>query len=293
MSNKITKYREIPILKSLLKRKNIPQRSWTRVLSEIIGGTQKTAAKRLADESTLSLGELFTIADHFKTTVTAMLQANFPEEKIMPGARKALLKIGKAKCPCTVVTRKTEPRETDCLVAYTDEDENQLIVCSKEDVPTGIVHQGVLNLHVDTFGSSGPVVIILDDEETATLPLCRFIQIDGGFNTKYFKYSKSVLALLQEKPYPDAYILDWTLSGGETSRSLIEAIRRVDENCPIILLTGTIQARTENESDIAELVRIYNIDVLLKPFPASIIVEKLKSVLSQTSQIYSEGVDEY
>jgi len=211
----------------------------------------------------------------------------------VPGARKALLQIGKTKCPCTIVTRKSEPRETDCLVAYKDEDENQLIVCSMEDAPTGRVLQGVLSLHVDTFGSSGPVVVILDDEETATLPLCRFIQIDGGFNTKYFKYSKSVLALLEEKPYPDAYILDWTLSDGETSRNLIEAIRRVDENCPIILLTGTIQARTENESDIAELVRTYNIDVLLKPFPASIIAEKLKSVLSQTSQIYSEAANEY
>lgn len=292
MSNKITKYREIPILKSLLRRKDIPQRSWTRVLSEIIGGTQKTAAKRLADESTLSLGELFAIADHFKTTVTAMLQANFPEERIMPGARKALLKIGKTRCPCTVVTRKAELRETDSFVAYQDDVENQLVVCSLEDVPTGKVQQGVLSLHVDTFGSSGPVVVILDDEETATLPLCRFIQ-NESFNTKYFKYSKSVLALLEEKPYPDAYILDWTLSGGETSRSLVEAIRRVDENCPIILLTGTIQARTENESDIAELVRAYNIDVLLKPFPASIIVEKLKSVLSQKSQIYSEVADEY
>ncbi|MCC7006981.1 MAG: response regulator [Ottowia sp.] len=293
MSNKITKYRETPILKSLLRRKAIPQRSWTRVLSEIIGGTQKTAAKRLADESTLSLGELFTIADHFKTTVTAMLQANFPEEKIVPGARKALLKIGRTKCPCTVVTRKDEPRKTDCFVAYKDDDENQLIVCSIEDVPNGMAQQGVLSLHVDTFGTSGPVVVILDDEETATLPLCRFIQIDGGFNTKYFKYSKSVLTLLEEKPYPDAYILDWTLSNGETSRHLIEEIRRVSASCPIILLTGTIQARTENESDIAELVRTYNIDVLLKPFPASIIVEKLKSVLSQKSQIYSGVADGY
>jgi ActR/RegA family two-component response regulator len=293
MNNEITRTREFSILKSLLRRKGIPQKSWARIVSGIIGGTQKTAARRLADESVVSLGELFAIANHFKTTVTAMLQSNFPEEKIVPGARKALLRIGNSQCACTVVIRKSAPEPHDFFVAYEDEAEECLVVCPTDDAPAGKAQRGVLNLHVDTFGTSGPVVVIVDDEETATLPLCRFIQIDGGFNTKYFNNAESVLPLLEVRPLPDAYILDWTLADGETSRSLVEAIRRVDKACPIILLTGTIQARIENENNIAELVRTHNIDVLLKPFPTSIIVEKLKSVLNRQTQMYFQAEDEY
>lgn len=293
MNNKIPRTRDISILKGLLRRRNIPQKSWARVVSEIIGGTPKTSARRLADEAVLTLGELFTVADHFKITVTAMLQSNLPEERLVPGARKALLRIGNAQCRCTVVTRRSAPEPHDLFSAYEDETEEYLVVCPKSDAPQGKAQKGVLNLQVDAFGTSGPVVVIVDDEKTATLPFCRFLQIDGGFNTKYFSNAELALALLKVQPLPDAYILDWTLADGETSRDLIEAIRRVDKTCPIILLTGTIQARVENENDIAELVRIHNIDVLLKPFPASIIVEKLKSVLNRQTQIYFPEEGEY
>lgn len=293
MSNKIARTREFSILKNLLRQKNIPQKSWTRVVSELIGGTPKTAARRLGDESVLSLGELFAIADHFKTTVTAMLQSNFPAERVVPGAAKAMLRIGDAQCMCTVVTRKSAPAPHDLFVAYEDDAEEYLIVCAAADAPAGKAQRGVLNLQVDAFGTSGPVVVVVDDEETATLPFCRFMQIDGGFNTKYFSNAEGVYPLLEAKPLPDAYILDWTLADGETSRGLIEAIRRVDQTCPILLLTGTIQARIENENDIAELVRTFNIDVLLKPFPASIIVEKLKALLSRQAQIYFQAEDGY
>ncbi|TWC65067.1 response regulator [Herbaspirillum sp. SJZ099] len=293
VGNEIARKRELSLLKSLLRRKNIPQKSWARIISEIIGGTRKTASRRLADESVLSLGELFAIADHFKTTVTAMLQSDVPAEKIVPGARKALLRIGKSQCACTVVTRKSAPEAQDLFVAYEDEAEECLVVCPTDDAPKGKAQRGVLHLHVDAFGTSGPVVVIVDDEQTATLPFFRFIQIDGGFNTKYFSHPEPVLALLETRPLPDGYILDWTLADGETSRGLIEAIRRVDKTCPIILLTGTIQARIENENDIAELVRTHNIDVLLKPFPTSIIVEKLKSVLNRQTQMHFAAEAEY
>lgn len=273
--------RQFSVVKRLLKGKNIPQKSWARILSEIIGGTTKTAARRLADESILSLGELFALTDHFDTTATALLQAELPEERKIPGARKATLHMGSGKWPCKVVVRKGLPGPADCFVAYEDVSDGHLIVCRADEIPKSGMLQGVLSLHIDVFGTSGPVVAILDDEETATLPLCRFLQIDAGFATRYFQEPESIELLLQVKPHPDAYILDWTLSGGRTSRKLIESIRRIDGKCPILLLTGTIQSRKENESEIADLVRTHQIDVCVKPFPASIIAEKLKSLLAQ------------
>lgn len=289
MSNQSSKPREISILKSLLRRNNIPQKSWARVLSEIIGGTTKTASRRLVDESILSVGELFALTDHFQTTVTTLFQSEFPEERKTPGERKATLQMCNGKWPCTVVLRKTTPGAADCFAAF--EVEGQLIVCAVKDAPTDCVLQSVLTLNVDAFGTSGPVVVILDDDKTATVPLCRFLQIDAGFDIRYFDEPESIESLLQVKPYPDAYILDWTLAEGRTSRKLIERIRSVDADCPIVLLTGTIQSRRENESEIANLVRTCKIDVCLKPFPASIIAEKLKSMFDRKrdGQVLSDG----
>ncbi|WKB55556.1 helix-turn-helix domain-containing protein [Eleftheria terrae] len=279
------KPREVSVLKGLLRRKGIPQKSWARVVAGIIGGTPKTAARRLTDESILSLQELFAIADHFGTTVTALLQADFPEERQIPGTRKAVLHVGGGKWPCTVVTRKAASGRSDLFVAYEQGTDGQLVVCQAGDAPPGSKLEGVLSFHVDAFGTAGPLVVVLDDEETATLPLCRFLRIDAGFDAQYFKEPEGVLALLQSEPRPDAYILDWTLSRGRTSRSVIEAIRTVDAASPIVLLTGTIQSREKNESEIADLVRTHRIDVCVKPFPASIVAEKLKSMLDRQAQL--------
>jgi hypothetical protein len=283
--NDRARQRDISVLKGLLRRRNVPQKSWAGQLSAIIGGTRKTAGKRVADEGILTLRELFAIADHFDTTVTAMLQADFPEERQIPGARKALLRVGDGLWPCTAVTRSGPPARGDKFVGYEDPSAAQFVVCEAGRSPAGASLEGVLSFHVDAFGTTGPLVVVLDDEETAMLPMCRFLRIDAGFDAQYVKEPEDVLPFLQQPNKPDAYILDWTLSGGQTSRGVIEGIRAADADCPIVLLTGTIQSREENESEIADLVRKHRIDVCVKPFPASIIAEKLKSMLDRQSEL--------
>jgi DNA-binding response OmpR family regulator len=121
-------------------------------------------------------------------------------------------------------------------------------------------------------------VAVVDDEAPTTL--VRYLN-SAGFAAAHYTEAPPVEALLGTPGQPDAYVLDWTLGQGQTSRGLIEAIRRADPACPIVLLTGTIQSRRVSESEIAQVIGLYDVEFYEKPTRLPILAEKLRVMLDR------------
>jgi CheY-like chemotaxis protein len=262
------------LVSELLKRRDVPEDEWRSTIAEILEVSYGTATKRLTNEEEFSLEELFKIARHFGTTVSAMLQAAYAEERLSADEKHnyAQLQIGEHAITCNVMTRPGAQRGGNLLVAY-QTPADAWCVCHASMAPPEVDLYSVRQL---TF--TGPRIAVVDDEAPTTL--VRFLAT-VGFEATHFSEPGPVLELLRSSNRPDAYILDWTLDGGETSQGLIEAIRRVDPTCPIVLLTGTIQSQRRNESDIARVMGQYNVEFYEKPTRYPILAEKLRLMLGR------------
>ena len=259
------------VVSDFLSRNGVPEDQWGSTLANVIGGHYQTAKRRLASQETFSLAELQQIASTFRTTVSAMLQATYPQERVVPGAHQASLQLGSGSVDCQVVTRPTNQAPRGGLVAF--EKEGEWHVRHATDAPTGQQLHVVLGLHVEAQDSLAPIVAIVDDEAPDTL--VRYLN-RSDFQATHYTDADSVMQLLTSPRRPEAYILDWTLGNGQTSRHLIEAIRRVDSTCPIILLTGTIQSVRTNESEIARVIAQHDVELCEKPARFPILVAKLR-----------------
>ena len=260
------------VVSDLLSRSGVPEDAWGSTLANVIGGHYQTAKRRLASQETFSLAELQQIASTFHTTVSAMLQATYPAERLLPDAHQARCQIGASTVDCQVVTRPTMHPPSDGLVAFEDGDGWHVV--SPEHAPPGTAVHLVISLRTETKEPSAPRVAIVDDEAPTTL--ARYLN-RSDFKATHFADAAEVLPLLASPQLrPDAYILDWTLAGGKTSRQLIEEIRRVDARCPIILLTGTIQSVKTNESEIARVIAEHDVELCEKPARFPILVAKLR-----------------
>ena len=270
------------VVSDLLTRAGVPEKSWSSTVANLMGWHFQTAMRRMASQETFTLEDLQKLASHYQTTVSAMLQAAYPDEAVLPGSHPASLHVGDTTVACRVVTKPTAHLRTNSLVAL--EDAAGWVVCAAEEAPAGAQLHTVLQLQIQSQGPSPQRVAVVDDE--APKVLVRFLN-GYGFSAMHFSETAPVLALLDSPHRPDAYVLDWALSHGETSRKLIEAIRQVDRTCPIVLLTGTIQSKRANQSEIAEVVGTYNVEFYEKPTKLPILAERLRVMLDRQLPLLS------
>jgi CheY-like chemotaxis protein len=266
----------------LLTRAGVPEKSWSSTIANLMGWHFQTATRRMANQETFTLEDLLKLATHYQTTVSAMLQAAYPGEAVLPNSHAAHLRIGTAEVACQVITKPTAQARNSALVAV--EEPAGWMVYAAAEAPASTRLHAVLQLQIASHGPAPMQIAVVDDEAPKTL--VRFLN-GFGFAATHFSETAPVLALLESAQRPDAYVLDWILGHGETSRKLIEAIRQVDRSCPIVLLTGTIQSRRANQSEIAEVVGTYNVEFYEKPTKLPILAEKLRAMLDRQLQLPS------
>lgn len=265
------------LVTELLSRIGVPEENWVPMLSEIIESSKDTARRRLQNQGDFSLDELLLIARHFRTTVSAMLRETSSTENIDPAAEDAHVMIGAEKMPCRIVTRSIHHLATTGLFAYANP-AGELTVCTAADGPPTAQLKPVVSLLINDKNFPRVRVAVVDDEAPTTL--VRYFN-DAGFDATHYSDAESVMALLNSDHRPDAYILDWTLAKGSNSRELIEAIRKIDQTAPILLLTGTIESNPNNESDIGQMMARFAVEVFLKPARLFLIANKLRIMLSR------------
>ncbi len=269
------------LITSLLSSHGVGERSWRSTVAEVIGCDISTARRLLLNQEAIKVSQLRLLAKHFGTSVSAMFKAAYPDEGANPDSEAATLQIsGDSKVPCRVVTRPISLHAKAPLVAVRTEEGLIVELGSRitGNAPVAAVVQ--LDLMQEGRPPSPHSIAVLDD--VLPLALVKFLNVQG-FNAVAYETVEPVLERVHSaETRPDAYVLDWTLQHGTTSLELIREIRRVDPECPILLLTGTIEA---NEGAIGDAVSLYDLEVNTKPASFRILANRLASLLGQTSPL--------
>lgn len=263
------------IVSSLLVAQGVSDHKWGQTIASIIGVHYTTAQRLLANEERFELGQLRLIAAHFGTTLAAMLNEPTIEAfgtDTFPGQ---ILFDSDVALPCRFTVSKSHNQPCPALVAYMQNDE--YFVSPPSLCPPGVFTQAVSTLFLaDEINSreSLPMIAVLDD--VAPKALVHFLRSEG-FNAEAFTEPEALIARIETgNNRPDAYILDWSLKHGQTALPVIQAIRSVSKDCPILLLSGTIQ---RNEGAIGDAVTEYGIEVNVKPSMAPILSRRLAVLL--------------
>lgn len=271
------------LITSLLSTTGVGERSWRSTVAEIIGCDISTARRLLLNQESIKVSQLRLLAKHFGTSVSAMLRAAYPEEGANPDSEAATLQIlENSKVPCRVVTRPINLHMAAPLVAVRTDAGLVVELASRISGNTPVAAVVQLELMQESGPPSTPFIVALDD--VLPLALVKFLKVQG-FDAVACDTVEPVLEMVRStEKRPDAYVLDWTLQHGTTSLELIREIRRIDSGCPILLLTGTIEA---NEGSISDAVSLYNLEVNTKPASFRILANRLAALLGQTISVHS------
>lgn len=269
------------LITSLLSNHGVGERSWRSTVAEVIGCDISTARRLLLNQEAIKVSQLRLLAKHFGTSVSAMFKAAYPEEGANPDSEVATLQIsGDSKVPCRVVTRPINLHAAAPLVAVRTEEGLVVELGSRIHGTAPVAAVVQLELMQESRPPSTPSIAVLDD--VVPLALVKFLNVQGFDAVAYDTVEPLLEAVQSTEKRPDAYVLDWTLQHGTTSLELIREIRRVDPDCPILLLTGTIEA---NEGAIGDAVSLYGLEVNTKPASFRILANRLASLLGQTAPL--------
>lgn len=152
---------------------------------------------------------------------------------------------------------------------------HQALFAMKSSSPRYTVERLTMSLPLNTGGIR---VAILDDDPLAAESLCDWF-INAGMRATAFTSSAALLGshLLEF----DAFVVDFILSSGQNSKSLIEQIRRLRPRAPIALLTGHLKDGTASEDDLANMMRNQKVMFFEKPIRPAMLVAALQNSLDR------------
>ena len=251
-----------------MDRHGIARHKHAAVVAEILGLTSYSQGnRRLTTGATWSLEELRAVAEHFGDTLIDLVALEAGDRII-----DAEIAIGPARVPCRVILGSLSTAKAGLVAVSID---------SRWHVVTApvIVHPAydVRRILIDHRGSPRRVAV-LDDHADSAQSIAEFLQSTGldceSFNS---------LDAIQNADAYDGYVIDWIIERNgqkETVRELVNSIRSRDPQCPIVVLTGQIQADTDIENDIAAAIEQFNLKFCEKPARGPIIAAALMAGFS-------------
>ncbi|TDP81593.1 response regulator receiver domain-containing protein [Aquabacterium commune] len=123
-------------------------------------------------------------------------------------------------------------------------------------------------------------IAVLDDDPCAAQTLVDWFH-EMGFDAEPFTSADALLQPLQAGSHFDAYVVDLILSGGQTSQSVVEEIRRRQAQVPIILLTGQLRDGTASEATLATMLRTQGVTFFEKPVRPAVLTAAIQSSLDR------------
>jgi DNA-binding NtrC family response regulator len=121
------------------------------------------------------------------------------------------------------------------------------------------------------------VIAVIDDEVGTADNVSEYLNAIG-FKAIAFYDTATAAAAVHHQVF-DGYVVDW-LIGKETAEGLIQTIRSSSNpHAPIILLTGEISTGKVNETEVARLMRRFDVLCQEKPTRLPIIAVELSKAL--------------
>ena len=257
-------------VRALMERHGLPKYRQSPWLADALGLSYSQAHRRMTGASAWSLEDLVRVGALFGETLAQVVSLNSA-----PGSVAGSLKVGSTSIGCRLWLGEIahNPRP-DSLIAISTASGWTALLAAEAPEATGYK---IERLEAQPSEGIRKVIAVLDDDQDLTNSICAHLEASGYEARPFFKTADLVSS--SKAQHYDGFVIDWIV--GETSTlKLIAALRAEDALCPIIVLTAQVTSGVVDEADIAEAVRMHQIEFSEKPLRMSILSATLGRAFS-------------
>lgn len=240
MDIKITSIEKI---QNLLERKGVDKRKQSSTIAEILGIKYNSAKQKIDGKRSITILEIKKIYRYFNESFEGERDYN------------CILIMNDMHVRCNA---EVDPEEADLIEPGENyaikHNDNYIINVNKTEINESKYRIRKLEL------LPAPRIAILDNDEDI-LELLKAVTGRYGIDAQTFQTKDEILEAVKKQKF-DCFIIDWLLDYGENSEEVINAIRKTNEACTIILLTGQLN---RHEREIAGAIIKYGVEIIEKP----------------------------
>lgn len=200
---------------------------------------------------------------------------SYPAHLLLEGQRLACdIELGSA-CP------SGQAQTSQGLIAAHHPDEGWLVVGAHSQQVNSLsgTHYVVEHLQLrNPVVQSRARIAVLDDDVGSADALADWFN-EVGYIAQAFTRSEDLLA--RPLTEHDAFVVDLILAGGQTSQALVERIRQVQPDAPIVLLTGQLRDGVASETTLATMLRTQGVTFFEKPVRPAVLTAAIQSSLDR------------
>lgn len=247
-------------VRALMIHHGVTERSQTGKLSRVLKLSFAQAHRKMKGGSPWTLAQIYRVAAYFGETPGALIDVT---DKGV--AYDAVLVIGtkRIRCLARLGGEFIDTGKQSYFLAV--KQDNLWKIYESERAPAATTRYVVESIEIRAQKSDTKrvSVAVVDDDKDSADSICDFLNEQGYRAEPYYTPAKAREGVQQGKY--DGYVLDWILDT-ETAESLIREIRSSENPyAPIFLLTGQFNTGRVDETDIARVIRSYDVEWLEKP----------------------------
>lgn len=285
-------------LGNLMAEHGVAERQQAGLLNELCGLSLSQARRKLRG-AVWSFDEVLTVVRHFGVSLDrvfsgspgadAALVESVPVTLVIPQQEAEFL-LDAQSIPCKILLGSQvvgAPAKDKLLAAQNQAGWQVGMLCNLNrqgvEAPYYWVSQVLL-----TPASSAPSIriAVLDDDIGTTETLVEWFNA-AGYVATGFTSSAALLASPLEGF--DAFIVDYLLSGGDSSQAIIKHVRQTLPAAPILLLTGKMREGQVSESDLITVLRTENVIFFEKPVRPFVLAATIDKELDQLASRQGAG----
>ena len=265
-----------PHLKSFLLGKGVARHKQTAEIAGLLGLAKTSVFRKFKGESSFTLPELKTIADHFGTDVDTL--RGHP-----PGPGASRLASSHAEMQSARLHLPGLPPQGQLIAGppLDDGDVCDLVAVQRgstwEVFPWGATELRGLPLNsvelLQLRAAPRHRVAVLEDDANAAALVGMALEGEG-MTVHTYQEPASLITALAQRPY-QAYVVDWLL-GGSTAEAAIRAIRERQPTAPIVITTGAMHTGAETEGALIPFAELHGAGIFEKPFRQAVLASYLR-----------------
>ncbi|MHB8715838.1 MAG: helix-turn-helix domain-containing protein [Sulfuricaulis sp.] len=262
-------------VREMMERHGIGKREQAKQLRMILGIESTQSHRKISGNGSWTLPQIRKVATHFGEPPAVLVDALL-EPKM---AREAVLMLGQEELVCEAwIGNEFSGGKMPPFVAVNTND--QWRIYRSEQAPD-VKKFRVQLIQISNTESERPIIAVVDDDKDSADTVCEYLN-DQGFQGIPYYAAEKFRESLRQRTF-DGFVIDWIL-GRTTAETSIEDIRRsAHQKAPIIVLTGELQTGKADDTDIARVIRQFDVVCFEKPTRLPFLAAELEKKLMQES----------
>jgi len=270
-------------MRSLLADAGILLHKQRSYVANALKTTYPTARRLLLGMTPWTDAEISTVLKSIDLTWTG-LNVFSPDKPASPTGEQALIKRlglitidGIEMCCDVYLTPDPQPMPPAADALCIEDDSNAMAYVIRSS-PTSRSNRStfrqIKSVHIQPkYRGTGPLVAILDDSKDVVDTLKEALDIIG-FRTEGFTSASELVERSRVEPPISAYLMDWSLQGGDTISNYIPKLREASPHAAMLLMSGHFDTK-DVDAEAMRMSEQYNLGMLPKPAPIGAITRTL------------------